>query len=762
MMFPSIIIKPNVKYYIRDKLMNDIKEILKDLPLTNSIEDILDKSIIEKNGWMMYGSCKPGHQVYKLKHIFDYELDEIEEESADISNFSSDSYFFSIIRYNEDDMCQLQDNVVDEINKYNVISKTNKVKKIKTLKEKNNLQFDNYNDKYVDDIFKTNQQITYEEICKLMNILSKDRSDNYDDWIRLGYALHNINKYDNDKYLKIWIEFSKLSSKYKPGECEKSWKKMKNIGLSVNSIYYWAKTDNEYEYKKFIEGNITNVIKKSLLKKNINNTDVALIMRKLYRDEFICSDAKNGTWYQYKNNKWNLMDSNVRLRNKIFEDVNQKLYALKHNFEKKKLDENISEDDVKIIGDNISSINKTLNKLGDTSFKNNVMKECIGFFLDEKFEESLNENPNLIGFENGIYDLKEKRFRKGEPEDYVSFSTKINYEDYDENKEEIAILDKFLSTVFPKKINREYALKYLASCLEGGNKHEQFMIWIGSGSNGKSKLNELFMKSFGDYCIKFPISLITQQRAKSNACSPNLVLGKGKRYGIFDEPNANDVLQDGLLKELTGGDDVIARGLYQKQAIRYKPLFNLTLLCNSIPKVENSSDEAIWRRIKAQEFTSKFCKNPNENNKNEYEIDYELSKKLASCRELFISMLINKYYPLYQKEGLEPPEDVVKFTKEYEREADAYKDFLNECVIDSQEKSDNINIDKLYNVFKDWYEQEINTTCPKRKEFKKKIKRNFNVARIKNNSIMNARFNKEFVDYVDINTNNEIFEIFSN
>ena len=34
-----------------------------------------------------------------------------------------------------------------------------------------------------------------------------------------------------------------------------------------------------------------------------------------------------------------------------------------------------------------------------------------------------------------------------------------------------------------------------------------------------------------------------------------------------------------------------------------------------------------------------------------------------------------------------------------------------------------INIDKLYNVFKDWYEQEINTTCPKRKEFKKKIKK---------------------------------------
>ena len=94
----------------------------------------------------------------------------------------------------------------------------------------------------------------------------------------------------------------------------------------------------------------------------------------------------------------------------------------------------------------IKNINKTLNKLGDTSFKNNVMKECIGFFLDEKFEEQLNENPYLIGFKNGIYDLKEKRFRKGEPEDYVSFNTNIDYNDYEEDDENYATLDKFLRT----------------------------------------------------------------------------------------------------------------------------------------------------------------------------------------------------------------------------------------------------------------------------------------------------------------------------
>ena len=73
-------------------------------------------------------------------------------------------------------------------------------------------------------------------------------------------------------------------------------------------------------------------------------------------------------------------------------------------------------------------------KLKDESFRNNVMSSCSLLFHDPKFYEKLDENVNLIGFENGVYDLENYEFREGLPEDYISFSTGINYTTYEENE----------------------------------------------------------------------------------------------------------------------------------------------------------------------------------------------------------------------------------------------------------------------------------------------------------------------------------------
>jgi phage/plasmid-associated DNA primase len=54
----------------------------------------------------------------------------------------------------------------------------------------------------------------------------------------------------------------------------------------------------------------------------------------------------------------------------------------------------------------------------------------------------LENKKNLIGFENGVYDIDKDEFRNGRPEDYISLSTGINYVEYnddeiDENQEEL-------------------------------------------------------------------------------------------------------------------------------------------------------------------------------------------------------------------------------------------------------------------------------------------------------------------------------------
>ena len=55
-------------------------------------------------------------------------------------------------------------------------------------------------------------------------------------------------------------------------------------------------------------------------------------------------------------------------------------------------------------------------------------------FFDDKFLERLDENHNLIGFINGVYDLNkdinDNPFRPGRPEDNISMSTNNKYIEY--------------------------------------------------------------------------------------------------------------------------------------------------------------------------------------------------------------------------------------------------------------------------------------------------------------------------------------------
>lgn len=124
------------------------------------------------------------------------------------------------------------------------------------------------------------------------------------------------------------------------------------------------------------------------------------------------------------------------------------------------------------------------------AIKNDIFtKLCNIYTKNKNFILKLDANNHLIGFNNGVYDLKKFEFRKCVQEDYISMSVGYDYqENYDTD------LLKFLEYIQPNKKEREYMLTFLSICLIG-NQLDLFTVLTGN----KNKLIELLKMTFGDY-----------------------------------------------------------------------------------------------------------------------------------------------------------------------------------------------------------------------------------------------------------------------
>ena len=158
-------------------------------------------------------------------------------------------------------------------------------------------------------------------------------------------------------------------------------------------------------------------------------------------------------------------------------------------------------------------------------------------------------------------------------------------------------------------------MAYCASFLEGSNKDQKFMIWTGNGMNGKGTLIDLLDNTFNGnsdgYFGTLPPTILTQKRGSSSAATPELADKFGKRVITLQEPEGDDKIHVGFMKNITGQDKIEARPLYG-DPFQYTPQFKLLVACNHLPNIP-SDDGGTWRRIRVIDFGIKFTSNPDPN-----------------------------------------------------------------------------------------------------------------------------------------------------
>ena len=692
-----------------EELLNNNYYLLDEKGKEKINDEIFDSCVILKNKWFMYGSGKNingENNIYILKYIFDYNVNEIEEKPRTKELVK----ILSIRKPSNENNIILPKNNKEYLNIIEII-KNKYIKKQKVIENKT--EFINNNK-----LIKITNIDEVEYAKKLIKLLSPIRSHLYTDWIIVAWALYNI----SPTLLPEFIEFSKLDKKkFNENKCIEVWEactyRNNNNGYSLPSLSKWAKEDNIEEYNKLNRKKINN----KLMNGNINTDfDIASIIADIYKYEYKCSSISKQIWWQFNNHRWNKIDCGYSLSIKMSTDLCSEFVNLHYEIRKESIQLIGQEGDT--LNRRCKDIDKLINNLKNGVYKERIIKECSKLLYDKNFISKLDQDNYLIGFNNGVYDLKNGIFRDGLPEDMVSKTVGYDYIKFKREDKIIKDIERFIESIQPEKDMRTYLMTYCASFLEGSNKDQIFMIWTGSGSNGKGSLIDLLDRTFNSdpdgYYGVLPPTVFTQKRGSSSGATPELADKVGKRIISLQEPEGDDKINVGFMKNITGQDKIEVRGLYC-DPFQFTPQFKIFLVCNdNKPEIKDYSDEGTWRRVRVIDFGIKFTSNPQK--PNERKSDPKLREDLKFYNQGFIWILINDYYRIYvDNEGLEKitPEKVKLSTNKYKNDSNIFMEFFNETL--EKDKESSLLMNDVYEMFKGWY---INSNADKKPLSRKNFK----------------------------------------
>ena len=727
----------NLQILLRKRICNKLNEVWDKLPLENSWDEVLDEAVTRASvNWQLYGSRKPGNEsyVFKYHYMLELENDDWTLSVMDVNDFELKKNFNLLsVQYTGYKSFEMSDDIKAE---YEAIkgSKKKSRNKLKIIDKHATIninevtcqaELDNVVDNFITQLDNSPNDYNLKETHQYTMCLSEIYYNPYDKWIRTGWALKNT----SEKLFITWIAFSAQSDKFdfdKISELYDMWcrfDKSNDDGLTFRSIIYWAKIDNPEKYKEIRAETISYFIDKTI--EAPTDFDFALTLYQMYKDDYTCVSIKKDIWYVYKNHRWEENEGGTDLRMAISQELFN-LYFAKF-IEITKIMSSGTTDPTsekhKDLQSKAKKISELSNNLKRRGVKDNIMREAKEIFYDSAFIDKVDANPRLMCFTNGIYDFNSKCFRKGKPDDYISKSTNIAYTPIKINQHQkiITEINDFMVQLFPQKELRDYMWEHLASTLIGENNDQTFNIYNGSGSNGKSKMVELMSAGLGDYKATVPITLIASKRNSIGSTSSEVAQLKGIRYAVMQEPSKGDRINEGIMKEITGGDPLQARALF-KDSITFIPQFKLVVCTNTLLDI-GSNDEGTWRRICVCEFISKFCiKEEFESEReHQFELDKKINSKFLEWTPVFMSLLIEK---AISTDGL------VKICNAVKSSSSSYRntqDYYSEFVADKIKKcpGGKIKENSLYEVFKGWYQLHHGKNIPKGRELFEFINKKF-------------------------------------
>lgn len=497
-----------------------------------------------------------------------------------------------------------------------------------------------------------------DELLELFEQLNPKRYNNYQDTLNIAICLYSCSTDENNgKYLDFFINqckkhYTKWDIQNDPEKwINDMWRGFNRKEMTQGSLIYWLNQDGV----KITMKKRATIFKLELCYCNMRMHSIAILMAK-YIDLHIIN---------YNNQFFIFQDGTYKTDGLTKTYILKKYIAACDNLLKQ------------TATDNHELIIERCKKIGDYIERYSTLNELFNFMIIDKEQISMpemNKDRHLLGFKDGILNIKTSEFYENNPNMMVSWTTGWKYADikpYINNREVDDFFSEKLDNMFEnEEICAHEIVRYGKSLMSAFD--ERFDIVIGGGCNGKGVIQHIISKCLGDYFALADSSTFENARNCGNETTSDLMALKNKRI-VFINENSKNSISSSTIKKMASRELITGRQLY-KETTSFIMDAAITLFINPPLPCPDKIDGGIMRRIFINPYNLVFCENPRL--KNERLIDVNMKTNLPDkFYHQFLAMLI-----LASREELPPCKLFDDATKHYKKMINPYNEFISDCI----------------------------------------------------------------------------------
>jgi len=307
------------------------------------------------------------------------------------------------------------------------------------------------------------------------------------------------------------------------------------------------------------------------------------------------------------------------------------------------------------------------------AFKSEGSSRLDAMVHQAQFEEAIvarpdefNADPWILTCANGTIDLPIGELRASSRDDYATRASPVAFDP----DAPAPTWHAFLEKILPDAEVRAFVQRFAGYTMTGSTDEQCLAFLYGPGGNGKSTLLGMLQRVLGDFATHTPPETLMVKQ-QGGGIPNDIAALDGRRMVTTIEVEDGKRLAESLIKSLTGQDLITARFM-RREFFTFRPVFKVWLAANHKPIIRGT-DHAIWRRIYLIPFTVQITEA-------ERKADPDFLKRLAGELPGILRWCVEGC-TAWLRDGLQPPEAVLKATRDYRAEMDVIAPFLDECCV---------------------------------------------------------------------------------